>query len=334
MKIVVHIYQKITSIENLLIAWGEFVKNKKNKSDVRNFARHLFQNIFSLHNDLSNFSYRHASYEQFKVYDPKLRIIHKPVVRDRLLHHAIYRYLQPIFDKTFIFDSYSCRKNKGTHKAFRRLVFLTRKISQNYTMPCWALKCDIKKFFASVDHEILIKLLRNRIDDEKLMTLLENIICSYQADLGMGIPLGNLTSQLFANIYMDRLDKFVKHKLKTKHYFRYADDFILLGSDYSQLIGLLVKINRFLKENLKLKIHPDKIFLRKIQWGIDAVGYINLPYYNLPRPRTVKRMFKKIAIAKSISAGNLNASVQSYLGYLKHANAFNLSKTLKRMAGH
>jgi len=179
MKIFSHLYPQITSIDNLLVAWEEFIKDKKHRADVQIFAGNLLQNILSLHRDLTHLTYKHSHYQQFLIYDPKKRLIHKAIVRDRLVHHAIYRILYPIFDKTFIHDSYSCRDEKGTHKAVDQLESFLRKASLNYTRNCFVLKCDIKKFFDSISHEALINILKRKIDDSDLNWLLEEIICSF-----------------------------------------------------------------------------------------------------------------------------------------------------------
>ncbi|PIT97105.1 hypothetical protein COT77_03250 [Candidatus Berkelbacteria bacterium CG10_big_fil_rev_8_21_14_0_10_41_12] len=330
MKTATHLYSRIISIDNLLIVWEKFVMNKKKKRDMRIFAQNLFPNILSLHNDLTNLTYRHANYECFNVCDPKPRIIHKAIVRDRLLHHAIYRVLMPIFDKTFIFDCYSCRKLKGTHRAFRRLVVVARKQSKNYSQACCALKCDIRKFFHSIDHQVLIEFLSQRIVDEKLMNLLTEIIESFESLPSKGMPLGNLTSQLFANIYMDPLDKFVKHKLKAKYYLRYADDFMFLANNRELLLEYLREVEQFLGEHLKLSFHPDKIVLRKLNWGLDFVGYVTFPNFNLPRKKTTKRMFIKLERIRETQPEKLRGTLQSYAGYLKHINANSLSLRLKK----
>lgn len=306
----------------MLAAWYEFRNGKRRKTDIQEFEYQLEDNIFQLHEDLSRQQYIHGQYHQFQITDPKPRVISKAMVRDRLLHKAIYRVLYPKWDTTFIFDSYSCRNEKGTHKAFARLCQMARSISKNYTQPCFALKCDIRRFFDSIDHDILLGLLRERIADDKLFNLLKNIIHSFEHSPGKGMPLGNLTSQLFANIYMDPLDKFVKHRLKTKHYLRYADDFVFLSNDSSELMGYLVEVNRFLKIRLKLNLHPDKISLRKLNWGIDYVGYVALPHHNLPRKKTVKRIFKNLQKAIDLEAPNIDSKYQSYLGYLTHADSF------------
>ena len=175
-------FLKIISLENLFFAWKEFRKGKRKKRDVQIFERNLEDNLFRLHRDLVNKTYQHGNYNSFYITDPKLRLIHKACVRDRVLHHAIYRILYPIFDKSFIYDSYSCRLKKGTHKAVSRLNFFTRKVSKNYTGRCFVLKCDIKKFFASIDHEVLFLLLKNKIRDENLLRLLQEIINSFSTN--------------------------------------------------------------------------------------------------------------------------------------------------------
>lgn len=319
MKFVIsHKYQEIISLENLLVAWEEFAKEKKKRADVRIFARALLHNVLSLHQDLTNFSYRHSRYEAFKVNDPKPRNIHKAIVCDRLLHRAIYRILYPIFDQTFIHDSYSCRDDKGTHRAFRQLINFSYRVSKNYTRPCLAIKMDIRKFFDSIDHKILLELLQKRINDPKLLDLLKQIIQSFEFSPGKGMPLGNLTSQLFANVYMDPLDKFVKHQLRAKYYLRYADDFMLLSTNADQLMGYFIEINRFLKTELKLHIHPNKVHLRKLSQGIDFVGYVSLPRYSLPRRKTLGRIFRQV---EKLDQEALEKSLPSYLGYLGHANS-------------
>ena len=173
------IFSQIISIENLYESWAEFKYGKRKKGDVQAFERKLEDNLFSLRYDLKNRTYRHSDYTSFYITDPKLRHIHKAEVRDRIAHHAIYRILYTIFDKGFIYDSYSCRLEKGTHKAVARLKNFTQKVSKNNTIPCYALKCDVKKFFDSVDHEILLSLIKRKIADPDTLLLLEEIIESF-----------------------------------------------------------------------------------------------------------------------------------------------------------
>jgi retron-type reverse transcriptase len=197
-------YEHIISTENLLEAWKEFRKGKRNKIDVQAFGRNLMTNLAALHNDLKEKTYTHGGYYAFKISDPKPRDIHKATVRDRLLHHTIYRQLYPFFDRTFISDSYSCRKNKGTHKAMDRFRAFAYKVSKNNTRTCWTLKCDIRKFFASIDYATLLTILERYISDRDVLMLLRRVIESFSsASQEKGLPLGNLTSQLLVNVYMN-----------------------------------------------------------------------------------------------------------------------------------
>ncbi|MEI7741201.1 MAG: reverse transcriptase domain-containing protein [bacterium] len=179
-------FLKIISLENLFEAWNEFSREKRKKLDVQEFGRHLEENIFALRDDLLSGKYQHESYFRFHIFDPKHRIIHKATVRDRLVHRAAYRVLYPHFDHSFIFDSYSCRIGKGTHAAVRRLEDFTRRVSKNFRHPCWVLKFDIRKFFDSVDHEILLQILRGKILCGRTFSLLENIVKSH-GDLRGGV---------------------------------------------------------------------------------------------------------------------------------------------------
>ena len=321
-------FAQIVFLGNFFLAWKNFRRGKRGRKDVQSFEFQLEDNIFKLHANLIGGNYRPGGYQQFRITDPKARVISKALVRDRLLHQAIYQILYPGFDAVFIDDSFSCRNNKGTHRAFRQLVRFTLQVSRIYRQHGWALKMDIRKFFDSVSHAILLDLLAERIEDAKLFDLLKQIIHGFEFSPGKGMPLGNLTSQLFANIYLDPLDQFVKHHLKAKYYLRYADDFMVLADRPDELMGFFVEINRFVKDRLKLKIHPDKVSLRKLSWGIDFVGYVALPHYNLPRHKTVKRIIHRVADA---SEDELAKSLPSYLGYLEHASSFKLINKLKQV---
>src|SRR3989339_326666 len=235
-------YDDIISLDNLLLAWKEFKRGKKHKFDVQEFEFRLMDNIISLHQDLKSHTYHHSGYHAFNLSDPKPRNIHKALVRDRLLHHALYRSLYWHFNKQFIHDSYSCRLGKGTHKALNRFTHFTRQASRNHTQTLWILKGDIKKFFASIDQEILIQILEKHLADKNTLNLLKIVIKSFP----QGLPLGNLTSQLLVNIYLNEFDQLVKHKLKAKYYIRYADDFVLMSTDKQYFQDLLPQINQFL----------------------------------------------------------------------------------------
>lgn len=307
-------FDQIISLENLFFAWDEFRRGKAQRRDLMEFEINLEDNIFKLHNNLVNNNYSHSLYFSFFVHDPKRRHIHKASVQDRLLHHAIVRVIEPIFEQGFIFDSWSCRKNKGTHAAVDRLQQTAQKISRNNSRVIWALKLDIRKFFESMDHEVLLNILSRKIKDFRTMLLLEEIIDSFYP----GLPLGNLTSQLFANVYMNELDQFLKHKLKIKGYLRYSDDFVLLHTDQSLLTRSIPVIREFLNTNLKLRLHENKIILSKYRSGIDFLGYVCFPNFRVIRTRTKKRMLKKIE----------RRNFASYSGVLDHCRSRGLKQKL------
>lgn len=173
------IYKDIISTENLLNSWSEFVRGKKNKKDVAEFSLNLLDNIFKLHKDLRNKTYKHSDYEHFKISDPKPRDIHKASVRDRLLHHAICSIIKPYFDKKFIYDCYSSRDYKGAHRAMNGFRCFAGKVSKNHTKSCWVLKCDIRKFFATIDHKILLSIFYKHIKDEDINWLIQEIVSSF-----------------------------------------------------------------------------------------------------------------------------------------------------------
>ena len=304
------------------------------KTDVLDFAKNFEENLFNLRNDILSGRYRHGKYKSFFVCDPKRRHIHKASARDRVLHHAAHRVLYPIFDKYFIFDSYSSRKDKGTHKAIERFGNFARKLSQNNTKTVWILKCDIRKFFDSVDHRILLSIIKNKINDFKTINIIENIIFSFKNERGKGIPLGNLTSQLFSNIYLNELDHFIKRKLRVKYYVRYADDFIILSGDRPYLDNLLGGINKFLNEKLDLQLHLQKIIIKKYHQGVDFLGYVIFPHHNILRTRTKNRMINNILkkldnLEKRLtSETHFNQSAQSYLGILKNCRGYGIRKKI------
>ncbi|MEK7080568.1 MAG: reverse transcriptase/maturase family protein [Patescibacteria group bacterium] len=317
--ILVHKFEDIISVENLLYAWQEFLRGKRNKLDVQQFSFRLMDYIFDLHYDLLNHTYKHGGYQCFRINDPKPRTIHKASVRDRLLHHAVYRVLYPFFDKTFVTDSFSCRNNKGTHKALNRFEWFIRMVSKNNTKTCWILKCDIKKFFASVGQTTLIKILEKYIQDKDTINLLKEIIFSFKPN---GLPLGNLTSQLFANVYLNEFDQFVKHKLKVKYYIRYADDFIILSGNKEYLKIIIPLVGNFLENELKLTLHPNKICIKRLNSGVDFLGWVNFLGYKILRNKTKRRMLEKIK--KNSKLETLN----SYWGLLKHGETKDIKKQI------
>lgn len=343
MKIWHNFYSELIIIENVFRCYQEFRVGKKKKRDVIAFEQDLKNNLINLHKILSQKIYQPGSYTAFYVRDPKLRLIHKATVIDRIVHHIASAQLEKIYEPTFYAHSYSCRKNKGTHKGVLTLQKLALKASKNNARTCWALKCDVKKFFASVNHKILLEILARRIKDDDFLNLLKKIVESFYSDKTLdlndkkGIPIGNLTSQFFSNIYLNELDQFIKHKLKVKYYIRYADDFALISHDREYLLSLVKPIQQFLKDWLDLELHPEKIILSKFGSGIDFLGYIIFPKYILPRTKTKRRLIRRIKSkirdfkAGKITEESLNSTIQSYYGFLAHAATYEFRKELDNL---
>lgn len=316
-------YGDITSLENLFAAWQEFVRGKRKKPDVQTFDQVLMMNLCRLRDDLALQTYQHSNYTAFNISDPKPRNIHKASVRDRVLHRAIYRQLFPFFERAFTADSFSGQKGKGVHRALNRFEKFGRQVGRNGTRTVWVLKCDIKKFFASIDHVRLSEILKVYIPDEGMVQLLEVVIDSFdfRGD-GVGLPLGNLTSQLFCNVYMNEFDQYVKHKLKIRHYIRYADDFVFLSTSREDLLEIIPKISTFLNERLKLRLHPDKVSIKTLGSGVDFLGWVHFPDHRVLRTSTKKRMLKRIA------QNPTNETLQSYLGLLGHGNSYKVTSEI------
>lgn len=322
-------YKNIITVENLLRAWQEFLSGKKNRIDVSAFQNRLMNNICDLHQELADKTYKHGEYHAFNISDPKPRNIHKATVRDRLLHHLLHAEMYPHFDKKFIHDSYSCRLGKGTHKAMDRFRDFGWTVSKNDTRVCWVLKCDIRKFFANIDHVILKDIVARHIEDRDLLDLLGHIIDSFstQGRTDVGLPLGNLTSQLLVNVYMNEFDHFMKRTLKVTHYIRYADDFAILSEDRDYLANLIPQIAEFLGDRLKLSLHPDKVFVKTLGSGVDFLGWVHFPHHRVLRTATKRRMFANPGIYAADEA-----VVNSYRGLLSHGNGWKLVRTIEAVS--
>jgi len=236
----------------------------------------------------------------------------------------VYRMLYPFFDRTFVSESFSCRNNKGTHKAINQFRSFANKVSLNHTRTCWVLKCDIKQFFASIDHHILIRTLNEYITDQGIQWFLKTIIESFETEnrQNVGLPLGNLTSQLFSNVFMNRFDQFVKHILKIKHDIRYADDFVFLSTDRQSLESLIPAVRLFLLFDLHLTLHPTKISLSTIVSGVDFLGWMHFSDHRVLRAVTKRRMLKRIKEHPT------RETVESYLGLMGHGNTVALKRNV------
>lgn len=330
------LFEEIISVENLFLAWEEFKRGKTKKQDIAVFAAHLEENIFALHAALAGRTYRHGSYTHFVVRDPKPRDIHKAPVHDRLLHHAVTRVLTPLFEPQFICDSYSSRTGKGVHAAVNRFQKFAWRLSRNNTRTVWVLKCDVQKFFDSVDHEILLGLCAKRILDARALSLVHDIVHSFEFAPGKGIPLGNVTSQLFSNVYLHPFDEFVKRELRVRCYVRYADDFLVLGCNKNEMSGLISSFSAFLEDRLALRLHAHKVVLHRWHSGVDFLGYVQYPQHRVLRTKTKRRMqaaFLRACAAfcaGNVSAVTLNQIRQSYLGIARHCKGAKVRRKVNK----
>lgn len=286
------------------------------------YQKDLRKNIQMLHNILAAGHYEHQKYERFIIHDPKQREIHKATVEDRVVHQAIVTAIEPFFEPRFIYDSYSCRIGKGTHAGVKRLQTFLRQVSKNDTQKVYVLKCDIRKYFASIDHEKLLEFVARRVPDDAVLELIRSIILSHNGATGKGIPLGNITSQLFANIYLHELDWFVKQTLGVKHYIRYCDDFVVVSTDKQYLENLIKPLCLFLQYELQLDLHPTKVSICPWRQGVDFLGYVLRPHVTVLRGKTKKRMLVRV------NGQNLS----SYLGLCSHADAYDISQVLQLVA--
>lgn len=331
-----NLFQEMTSPERLFDAWFAFRKGKRYRKDVQEFGAQVEENIFQLYRDLKGKRYQHGPYHSFFICDPKVRHIRKACVRDRLVHQAVHTALSEVFEPKFIHHLYSARVGKGTHRAVNALRQMSRKVSHNHTRNCWGLKCDVRKFYDSVNHEILLEIIKHTIRDSDTIWLVQEIISSYhiEGSPGEGMPIGNLTSQIFTNVYLNELDQFIKHKLKAKYYIRYADDLLILSHDRSWLQSLVPEISAFIKDRLALELHPKKFILKPLHQGIDFLGYVTLPHHRVLRTKTKQRMQRKLKqrldqyFEGEIDSESMTQSLQSYLGILSHADTFGLKQDI------
>ena len=335
MKTFDNFYNEIISLPNLYRAF-ETAKKGKKKGRVISFEKNLHDNLWELYCELKNKIYVPKSYFTFYVTDYKKRKIMCPHFRDSVVQHAVFIYLEQIYEPQFIYDSYACRKGKGTHKASKRLKsFINKNSNQNYFM-----KCDISKYFYSIDHYQLKLIIEKTVKDKNVFWLISQIIDSHYEDVlpshiynnknekqEKGIPIGNLTSQLFANIYLNELDNFIKHELKIKYYLRYVDDFVILGRSYKELQEDFLNIQKFLSDELFLRLEKRKTQINKIFFGIDFTGYVCFKQVVRVRSRNFRRFIKQfkkkvdLFYKEELSLEKLFASVVSYAGHLSHTNS-------------
>ena len=317
------------------------------------FSSNLESNLIEIQNELIYGTYKVGRYNPFYIYEPKKRLIMALPFKDRIVQWAIYRQLFPIFNRQFIFDSYACRIGKGTHKAVDRLQYWLCQVSRK-PVRYYYLKLDIAKYFYRVDHEILMRILKRKISDERLVNLLSQIINCEDTNFGLpvgvdpdlcrpcdrlpdvGMPIGNLTSQMFANLYLHELDIFAKHKLRLHYYIRYMDDIIILHHDKKYLAAVKDEIESFLWENLRLQLN-NKTAIRPCSMGVEFVGFRIWATHRKLKAKTARKIRHAVkGIKEKVERGAMTREsfqrrIASYKGILKYCNSYGFRQGLNRM---
>lgn len=360
----------IFTFQNLYNAYLDCRRKKRNKLAAIAFEMNKEQNLLLLQQELIKGIYAPSRSFCFISKNDKYREVFAADFRDRVIHHFLVGYLEEIWEKVFIHDSYACRKGKGTKAAVDRLQSFSRQVTKNQSCHAWFLQLDIRSFFPSIDRQILLDLVLSRLENEELRKLISIVIMHdptqnpiftcpvsewtkipkdkslFGVTKGKGLPIGNLTSQFFANVYLNPLDQFIKHVLKVQYYLRYVDDFILLHTDREKLVLWQKQIAGFLQDQLRLQLHPHRQYIRPVSNGMNFVGYIVRPSHKLVRRRVVETCKKKIGEALStmtketstISSlsfppkqyDRLFSTINSYLGYFRHASGRSLRDSLWR----
>jgi RNA-directed DNA polymerase len=309
-----NLYQEIISLENLESSELNARKGKAKQYGVLQFDKNKDYNLQMLHEILKLKTFKTSAYTTFTVFEPKERLVFKlPYFPDRITHHAIMNVMEPLFTKWFSNDTYSSIKGKGIHNASNNL----KKSLPDQEQTTYCLKLDIVKFYPNVNHDILKALLRKKIKDNDLLWLLDEII-----DSAMGLPIGNYLSQYFANFYMTYFDHWIKETKGVKHYFRYADDIVILSNNKPHLHKLLEAIKQFLNTNLKLEVKQNYQIFPVQARGIDFVGYVHFHTHTKLR-KSIKKRF-----AKAVSKKKNKATIDAYKGWAKHCDSKHLLKKL------
>lgn len=320
-----NLFDKIVSLDNLYEADKKARRQKSHRPEVMLFDKNKDKLLLDLQRKLINGEYETSEYYVFKIYEPKEREIFKlPYYPDRIVHHAIMNIMEPIWVSAFIKGTYSCIRKRGIHKALRDVKFaLKDEINTQY-----CLKLDIRKFYPSIDHDILKTIIRKKIKDKRLLSLLDEIIESAQ-----GVPIGNYLSQFFANLYLTYLDHWIKEQKKVRYYFRYADDIVILGGDKQQLRDLFYDIQDYLNNKLKLNFKDNWQIFKVDSRGIDFVGYRVFHTHTLLRKRIKKRFCKKINKLnkkQNLDKDTYKQKICSYIGWIKYCNGRNLLNKMSK----
>lgn len=323
------LYSLVFDMENLEAAWQKTHLGKRFDKEAMEFSHNAFENLLGIHNALVWKTYRTGRYKDFKVYEPKERLIQYLPLKDRVVQQALHQVIEPIFDKSFIFDSYACRTGKGTHKAMRRLQQFIRSAASDHGDDIYYFSGDISKYFPNIDHDVLFGLVKKKIKCHNTLNLIKLLIDS--SPLDPGLPIGALFSQLSANIYLNALDQFVKHTLRESFYLRYMDNFIVVHYDKAHLNWVYREIETFLNNVLRLKLNP-KSAIGHIKGGVDFVGYrvyrerVKIRRDSFERMQKRLRVMKQMLKAGKITHQDIKNRIASWLGHIKHADAFTLAQ--------
>lgn len=343
MKRIGYLYHKIYDFENLYAAYMEARKCKRYRHEVMRFGQNLEENLIEIQNELIWHTYQVGRYHEFYINDPKKRLIMALPFKDRVVQWAIYRQLNPLFDKRYISTSYGCRVGGGVQKATHKLKEFIR--AQPGT--AYILKMDISKYFYRINHDVLMEILRRQIKDKELLWLLKTIIYSdhnFGVELGdhnfqgqrlssVGMPIGNLSSQMFANLYLNEADQFAKHVLHVPFYVRYMDDIVIVDTDKQKLRHYLQKMDEFLTDHLALKLN-NKTSIRTETQGVDFCGYrVWRTHIRLRKKAALKMKHRLKALEKKFARGEITveeftASKNSYWGMMKHCDSYRLRESL------
>lgn len=331
MKTAKHILDEICTFKNVITAYKKARKCKRYRPTVLELETDREYNLLRVIEDIRNGTYRAGRYFVFKVFEPKERLIMALPFYDRVIQHAIVNIIEPIFEKRFVFHSYACRKDKGAHAASDTLSRWLYNLQVRQGKKIYAIKADIHHYFQSIDHEVLKAEVRRYISDKAVLKILDHIIDhnGIYPD-GVGIPVGNLTSQLFANVYLNILDHYIKHTLGVRYYLRYMDDFIILGEDPAELREILEKIETFVNERLHLALNP-KTTIIAAKNGVDFVGYRHFPSFRILRKGATRRIKKLLHAFKTgeVDEELFDRSMESRIGHARHADTFKLCEELR-----
>ncbi len=321
------LFEKIYDFSNLERAYRKARRGKRYRNEVLRFTKNLEENLVNIQNHLIWKTYTQGEQRVFMIREPKARTISAVPFRDRVVQHAVNNIIEPIFDKRFFAHSYACRKDKGTHSASAQLSRWVRNLTFE-EKPLYALKADIHSYFKSIDHGRLKAIIRRVIKDAAALWLIDLIIDSGDAS-GRGIPVGNLTSQLFANIYLDTLDKFIKEELRVRHYIRYMDDFVILSDDKKELQRILEAVEAFLRDKLDLSLNPKTTILNAKN-GVDFCGYRHFYDHKKVRRRSIRNMCRTVKAwrAGKIDPERFEKSYRSWQGHIQHADSYGLRRRM------